>query len=154
MKEKLVKRCLFGAIFGVAGSFIISILISVVKGDGVFYAVVPALVEDYGNEVNAVVLQTICSFVYGAAWAGATVIWEMEGWSILRQTLTHMVICSVATFPIAYVTRWMSHDWKGILVYVGIFFGVYLIIWLSQYSNMKRRVQQFNEKLQENNIEK
>lgn len=147
MKKKIFTRCLLGAPIGLAISVIITIIISLTVNDGVYYAVVPELINDCGNELNAVILQAVLSLVYGAAWAGASVIWEIDNWSILKQTIIHLVICSLATFPIAYFSRWMSHDLKGILVYLITFFVVYVIIWLSQYSALKKRVDQMNDKL-------
>ena len=135
MRKKILLRCLIGAPIGLAISTLITIIISLTVGDGNYYPVVPELVSDCGNEMNAVLLQALLSLLYGAAWAGASVIWEMENWSILLQTVTHLVICSLATFPIAYFMRWMKHTASGILLYFGIFFAIYLIIWLSQYSN-------------------
>jgi len=147
MKKRVFARILIGGPLGLALSFIIAILISLVKNDGIFYAVVPELVGDCGSELNAVILQSVLSILYGAAWAGASVIWEMENWSILKQTVVHLVICSIATFPIAYFTRWMSHTPAGIALYFGIFFGVYFIIWLYMYSTLKKRVKEINEGL-------
>lgn len=154
MKKKLLIRCLAGAPIGLAISYIITILISVTVNDGEYYPVVPALAVEYGSVLNAVLLQAVCSLLYGAAWGGASVAWEMEGWSILRQTLTHLVVCSVATLPIAYITHWMEHSVGGVLIYFGIFFGIYLIIWLSQYSAMKKRVQELNKRVKEKGTEK
>jgi hypothetical protein len=129
---------------------VITIIISLTVGDGHYHPVVPRLITDTGSEMNAVLLQAVSSLVFGAAWAGASVIWEKENWSILKQSVLHLVISSVATFPIAYLMRWMSHDVKGILLYFGIFFGIYIAIWLSQYSSMKKRIQQINEKINSN----
>ena len=148
MKKEILKRCLFGAPVGMAISTIITILISLTVGDGRYYAVVPALINDMGSEINAVILQAVLSMVYGAAWAGASVVWDAEGWSLLKMTLVHLAITSLATFPIAYLARWMPHNIGGILLYFGIFVAVYLGIWVSQYTAMKRRVQQMNEKIQ------
>lgn len=147
MKKKLFLRCLIGAPIGLALSTIITIIISLTVNDGSYYPVVPELAADCGNEINAVLLQAVCSLLYGAVWAGASLVWEKESWSILRQTITHLIVCSLATFPIAYLMRWMDHTTAGILTYFGIFFGVYLIIWLSQYSAMKKKIQQINDKV-------
>lgn len=150
MKKKMLLRALIGMPVGLAISTLVTILISLTIGDGVYYPVVPQLIADTGNEMNAVLLQAVCSLLYGAAWGAATVIWEMENWSILRQTVTHLLIVSIATFPIAYFMYWMEHSISGILLYFGIFFAVYVIIWLSQYSALKKRVQQINERVKEN----
>ena len=152
MKKKLLSRCLMGAPIGLAISTAVTILISFILGDGDYYPVVPALIEVCGTEMNAVLLQAICSLLYGAVFAGATVIWEKDDWSILRQTLTYLIVCSLATLPVAYFMHWMEHSLWGVIGYFAIFFGIYLLIWLSQYSAMKKRVQQLNAKVLENNM--
>lgn len=151
MKKKVVIRCLIGAPIGLTLSTIITIAISLIVEDGHYYAVVPELIADCGTEINAVLLQTICSLLYGAAWAGASIIWEIDNWSILRQTTTHLIVCSLCTFPIAYFMRWMNHSILGILSYFGIFFAIYFVIWISQYMAIKKRIQQINSKVERNN---
>ena len=148
MKKKILLRCLLGAPIGLALSTLITVVISLPVADGTFYPVVPELAAGFGSEMNAVLVQTLCSLLYGAAWAGASVVWDRESWSILRQTATHLIICSIATFPIAYFMRWMPHNVSGILLYFGIFLFIYAVIWLAQYSSMKKRVRQMNEKVQ------
>ncbi|MEN6594680.1 MAG: DUF3021 domain-containing protein [Clostridiaceae bacterium] len=147
MLKKVLLRCLFGAPIGLAIGTIITIIISLTFGDGMYYAVVPELITDCGSEINAVVFQSILSLIYGAAWAGASLVWENERWSILKQTVTHLIICSAATFPIAYFARWMPHNVNGVLLYFGIFAVVYAGVWLSQYSAMKKKVEQINKRL-------
>ena len=102
-----------------------------------------------GGEINAVLLQAGLSMVYGAAWAGASVIWDAEKWSLLKMTLVHLIVTSLATFPIAYFARWMPHSTTGILIYIGIFVAIYAAIWFSQYTAMKKRIAAMNEKLQQ-----
>ena len=149
MKKELLKRMLFGAPIGLAISSIITIIISLTVGDGAYYAVVPELAREMGSEINAVVLQAVLSLVYGAAWAGASVVWDAEHWSLLKMTLVHLLVTSVASFPIAYFARWMPHTLAGILMYIGIFICIYAGIWVSQYSAMKKRVQEMNEKIKQ-----
>lgn len=147
MKRKILFRCLIGAPLGLAVSTLITILISLAVGDGNYYPVVPELITDCGSEMSAVLIQAGCSLLYGAVWAGASLIWEMEQWSLLRQSLTHLVICSLATFPVAYLMRWMSHTVPGALGYFAVFFVIYLFIWLTLYFAAKRRIQAINAKV-------
>lgn len=151
MKKTIITRCLIGAPLGLAVSTIITILISVVVGDGNYYPVVPELITECGTEINAVLLQGICSLLYGAAWGGASVIWEQDEWSILRQSVTHLIVCSAATFPVVYFMHWMDHSVAGAIRYFSIFLGVYIVIWLSQYSAMKKKVEQLNQRVKEKN---
>lgn len=147
MKKKLLRRILLGAPLGLALSYAITILISLTAGDGEFYAVVPSLTALCGTEINAVTLQALCSLLYGGAWGGASVIWESERLNLLTQTLLHLAICSCATFPTAWLLHWMHHSAGGVLSYFAIFGGIYLIIWLSQYWSIRRRLKQVNDQL-------
>lgn len=147
MKKRIPLLILSGACIGLTISVAITIAISAAIGDGNYYPVPPRLIADCGTELRAILLQTACSLLYGAAFAGASLIWEVERWSLLRQTATHLLICSAATLPTAYVLYWMPHSLGGILRYFGIFFAIYLLIWAIAYGRMKRRVRQFNEKI-------
>lgn len=151
MRKKIILRSLLGMPIGLAVNYLITILISLAIADGNYYPVGPELIETCGSEINAVLLQTIFSLLYGAMWGGASVIWEMESWSLLRMTVTHLIICSTVTFPIAYLMRWMSHNIMGILLYFGIFLAVYVLIWISQYQAIKRQIKQINHKMRDKN---
>ena len=147
MKKRILCRALIGAPIGLAISTVITIFYSLIYGDGNYYPVVPALVEQCGHEINAVVAQMIASLLYGAVWAGASVIWEMDDWSLLRQTVTHLLAGSIATFPVAYLMYWMKHSIAGVVVYFAIFIGIYVGIWITLYSRAKREVTKLNEKV-------
>ena len=78
MKKQIIKRGLFGFPVGIAIGFVITIIISVCVRDGNFYPVTPELIETMGNEVNAVILQTVLCGIMGTGFAMASVIWELE----------------------------------------------------------------------------
>ena len=144
--KKAGLRALVGAPIGLAYSTIITIIISLFQGDGKYYAVVPEMIADIGSESMAVLIQALCSMLYGAAFAGASVVWNTD-WSLTKMTVIHFLICSAATFPIAYLIRWMDHTPGGVLRYFGIFLAVYIAIWIGQYMRMKRNVDAINKKV-------
>ena len=76
--NKALRRALIGMPIGLAISTVITIIISLCKADGQYYPVVPALVADCGSEINAVLIQALCSFLYGAIFAGASVVFETD----------------------------------------------------------------------------
>lgn len=147
MKKKVIKRALLGAPIGLAITMIITILISYCVNDSRFYFAPPALAADCGGEVNAVLLVTVLSFLSGAAFAGASVIWEVEKWSMLRQTVTHLLVCSVLTFPIAYAARWMDHTVSGVLSYIAIFLAIYATIWISTMLSYRKNLKKINSSI-------
>ena len=54
---------------------------------------------------------------------------------------------SLATFPVAWLCRWMRHDAAGAALYFGIFFAIYALIWLGQYLGIRRRVREMNREI-------
>ncbi len=146
MKKMILRRCLAGAPIGLAISTAITIIISLNIGDGKYYAVTPELTADCGSEIMAVVIQALCSMLYGAAFSGASLVWNTD-WSLTKMTAVHFLICSAATFPTAYLMRWMEHSVGGVLLYFVQFVVIYVIIWIISYMATKRKIEAFNKKI-------
>ena len=147
--NKALRRALIGMPIGLLISTVITIIISLCKGDGHYYAVVPTLIEDCGSEINAVLIQFLCSLLYGAVFAGATVIWETD-WSLTKMTVIHLLVVAIITLPIAYFMQWMKHSLGGFLTYIGIFLAIYAAIWIIEYNRMRKGVNDLNRKMKEN----
>ena len=145
MKKQIIKRGLFGFPVGIAIGFVITIIISVCVRDGNFYPVTPELIETMGNEVNAVILQTVLCGIMGTGFAMASVIWELESWSLAKQSGIYFLIACIIMLPIAYIANWMEHSIGGFLSYVGIFVAIFIAVWLAQYLSWKRKINKTNE---------
>lgn len=151
MKKEFVLRVFIGLLGGIVISYLITIGISLVIGDGSYYPCVPNLIERFGNEVTAIIIQTVLSAVLGAGFAGSSIIWEMDEWSLLKQTSIYFGIVSVLMMTVAYICEWMEHSVKGILSYFGIFFAIFIVIWIVQYLIWKIRISKIKEGIQRNN---
>ena len=81
---------------------------------------------------------------YMSGFAAASVIWELDSWSLAKQSGVYFLIISVIMLPIAYVTNWMKHTVLGILSYVAIFAAIFVVVWLSQYLLWKRKIKKMN----------
>ena len=145
MKKKLLLRGLFGFPVGIAISYVITIIVSAIVGKGIYLAVTPQLVSALGNELNAVILQAVLSGLLGAGFAMASVIWELDHWSIAKQSGVYFVVIAVILLPISYVTHWMEHSVAGFLTYFAIFISIFLITWMIQYFIWKKKVKKINE---------
>ena len=151
MKKKMIQRGLLGFPLGIAIGFVITVIISMCIGDGSFYPVTPELIDTMKNELNAVILQTILCGILGTGFAMASVIWEIDSWSLAKQSGVYFAIACVIMFPISYFANWMPHSTAGILSYVGIFVAIFLAAWVTQYSVWKRKIKKMNEGIKDNN---
>ena len=147
IKKQIFLRGLIGMAAGFFICYFITIMISLGIGTGEYYPVVPQAAEAFGTELNAVIVQTIISMLYGAVLGAASVIWELENWSLLKQTVVHFLLYSTVTFPVAYFLHWMPHNIVGILIYYGIFVTIYATIWLITFTKTKHMLKKINKKL-------
>jgi len=147
MSKKMIKRFLFGFPLGIAIGFIITIIISCCFEDGSFYPVTSELTEAMGNELNAVILQTVLCGIMGSCFAMASLIWEFDSWNFSKRSGVYFAVACVVMLPIAYITNWMKHDVFGVLSYAGIFVALFLVVWLVQYFVWKAKVRRINDGL-------
>ncbi len=145
MKKQLIKRGCSGFIIGVAIGFIISLLISIGIGDGSFYPVRPELIDKMGNELNAVLFQTALCGVLGSGFSMAALVWEMDAWSLAKQTGVYFAIICAVMFPVAYSANWMHHSLAGVLSYFGIFVLIFALAWGVQYALWKGKIKRMND---------
>lgn len=147
MKRKAFFRALSGIPLGIALETVISIVISAVWAGGYYVAYEPTLAEAMGSELGAMVAQTALCALLGAGFGGLSVIWELENWSLVRQTGVYFLGASLVMLPVAYLNYWMEHSVAGCLGYFGIFAAVFAVIWLIQYARAKRDVRKLNQQL-------
>jgi len=147
MKRKIVLRGILGFPIGIAIGYLITIFISLVWANGYYSPCVPELISAMGNEINAVILQAFLCGLLGAGFAAASVIWEIENWSIVKQTGIYFIITSIIMLPIAYFSYWMEHSVAGFASYFGIFVLIFIFFWLLQFVIGKHNVKKMNENL-------
>lgn len=145
MKNRIIKLALIGFPVGIVIGFVITLIISACIGDGFYYPVTPDFIGLMGNELNAVILQTVLCGIIGSGFAMASVIWDIDSWSLAKQSAIYFLIACIIMFPIAYITNWMKHSIAGVLSYVGIFVVIFVIAWLVQYLSWKRKIKRMND---------
>lgn len=149
MKKQLILRALIGFLLGVCISDIILLILSLCFASGAYISCAPVCVERFGSELAGVTAQFFLSGLIGMVFAGATVIWEIETWSLLRSTVIHFLVTSVVFFPVSALLGWCALDIGGIIGYVGIYASIYVCVWISQYFSYKRKIQKINQTLEQ-----
>lgn len=146
MKKAVVLRGLLGIPIGITMGYLITIFISLAAGYGDYAPCVPELAEELGSEIYAVALQAALCALLGAAFGAASMIWEIDAWSLMKQSGIYFLVISLAMLPVAYLTRWMEHTVKGFLIYFGIFLGIAVGIWIVQYLFWWGKIRRMREK--------
>lgn len=151
MKKKIVFRIVSGFIIGLATGYLISIVVSIIWANGHYSPCVPELKEAMGSEINAVILQAALCGLLGTGFSAASLIWQKESWSLVKQTGIYFIVISLIMMPVAYFTYWMEHSIKGFFSYFGVFALIFAVIWIIQFIIGKQNVKKMNEKLNKKN---
>jgi len=147
MKIKIILRSISGIPIGISIGYLISIIISLIWGKGYYSPCVPELITVMGNEINAVIIQTILCGILGAGFAASSLIWEIEAWNIVKQTGVYFLIISFLMMPVSWLNYWMDHSILGFVTYFGIFALIFIIIWIIQYITGRCFVKKLNKQL-------
>lgn len=147
MIKKVILRGLLGFPIGVFIAYTITIIFSLIFAKGDYSPADPVLVKECGSQINAVLLQFVFAGILGAASAGGSTIFEIDHWSILKQTVIHFLVLSLSMLPIAYFSYWMEHTLLGFAVYFGVFILVYTILWISLFFYWKGKIKEINRKI-------
>ena len=148
MKKEVTKRAILGFIYGVFIGQTILIIESLFMRDGNFYAVSNSLLELAGTKIAAVIIQYFLTGIIGTTFAATTVIFEMDNWSLLRQTITHFVITSIVMYIAGFLCGWFPHTVVSTLIWFGVFVVVYVIFWICFSMYYKNKVKKINSHLQ------
>ncbi len=97
-------------------------------------------------ESSMIILEFIISSLTGLYCAGISVIFDVEEWSLLRQTITHS-IAMLPYFPIAIYAGWMPISLAGRVFFVLNYILVYVIIWFSFKKYWEKKSREINEEL-------
>ena len=146
--NKYFKRGILGFCLGITASIFISLLVSLIIGDGVFHYVSNKLMIYINNELIAAIIQVFLSGILGLVISISMLYLKMESCSLLQQSIIHFTIMLVLMTYIFLLTS------LSFLVYFIILILLYFIIWNIQYLVYNYNVKKINKELKKINGEK
>lgn len=138
--KQALKRALFGIPIGIAIGATISLAINIAMQGSDTHTPYSSL-EFYTTSY-------IVSAIIGALYAGSSIIWELEKWSLLKQVTTHFFLTITTHITCAIIASWVPFELSAILIYIGIYVALYLLIFFIIYIVQKKQVNKVNSQLQ------
>lgn len=131
--KSILKRGIKGMILGVFINQLIFIM------DGIF------------NEFNGITPFTVqCSQFFISCLVGfyccaCSVVFSIEKWSKLKQTIVHLFIMSIVYFPVAYYAQWMPKETIGKVIFCITYVTVYMVVWISYKVYWGKKIKDINK---------
>lgn len=132
MMKTLSARLLFGLGFG---SFIIFSFVSYYK------------FQQVNVGVDDIWLQMVGALVVGMYFGVASLIFDKESWSPLKQTIIHFFLSVIVFFPIILFAGWIPLAASPMLICLAMFIVIYVVIWCLMYLYHRNQLKQLNNDL-------
>lgn len=147
MKKRIIGYGCLGMMIGIAFSFLIPLIISWTLQDGNFYPCTPALLQAMDNELAAVTLQTFISAILGFLCSLGGLVYRIEHWSLLKQSIVSCIIISTTTTVTAYICFWVPRTFEDLAGYILRLIGIYIMIWIAQYIQIRKHIKDMNHSI-------
>lgn len=150
MKRRLINHFLFGLPLGVTYGLLVTLGYSYAWGAHVYSPSTPVFVSASSNSLNVLSFSILIWALMGALFAVAVLIFEMDHWSLARQTLTHFCVTLVGFMALAYLAGWYPLNLTSLSSEVLVFVVIYLVFWFSSMLRTRRNVAAINRKIKKN----
>ena len=142
MKKKLLIRCAFGFLFGMAAMLIVPSFLSGEPTGSIIYT--DELLARAGSPAAATALSLLVMGLFGSLCMGGTLFYELESWPLALATAAHYLIMALGYLIPNWLLCW-NMPLSLLLAIEGLMALGFAVIWLIMYLRYKREVQELNE---------
>lgn len=102
------------------------------------------MVQNVDVPVSIVWKNMLGSMVLGMYFGTASLIFDYEAWSPLRQTIVHFMLSVSTWLLLALYMGWLPLAVIPIMTGIGIFIMIYLLFWIGAYWYFKKTESEMN----------
>ena len=145
MKKKALKFGSVGFLLGCFAYLLFSIVVSLRMNTGDFYFVLPALANNYSNELLAAIVQIVTFTWFGIACGIAYLFSENVELEPVKQGAGYLVSLTVGMMPLAWTGQWFKHIFIGIFSYIIIVAVVSILLFIIGLVKLKCDVDEIKQ---------
>ncbi len=141
MIKKTLIRAVIGFFIGILMGNGIAFLTTFPAPDG--FPVADLLTEKIGSPLQAFIVQTLVSGLFGAVCFGGVSLHDCDRLPLAVSCLSHCLLMVLSYIPVSVFLCW-TNSLEELLFMAGIQIVVYFIIWLIMYSLYKKEIRELN----------
>ena len=154
MLKNAIIRGIKSFIYAIAVNVLLALIITSLVNEPGFVPVVPDYAAHFDSNITALLLQFVLVGLTSAAYGAGSVIYELERWSLLRQSVVYFIATTVIWVPVSIFCWGINKYSTAFVSIITSYVSSYVIVWLIQYHLCKKSVSKINQKLiQINEIE-
>ena len=94
--------------------------------------------------VSVIWANMLGSMIIGVYFGAASLIFEIEKWSPLKQTVVHFILSVIVYFPVAISIGWIPFKITTLIIGLGIFIVTYTCFWLGISWYLRKTTESLN----------
>lgn len=145
MKKKALKFGAVGFLLGCFAYLLFAIIVSLRMNTGDFYFALPALINNFSNELFATIMQIVTFSWFGIACGIAYLFIENVELKPVSQGVGYLVSLTVGMLPLALTGQWYKHLFIGVFSYIIIVAIVSLFLFLIVLVKLKCDVDEIKQ---------
>ncbi|MCQ2496405.1 MAG: DUF3021 domain-containing protein [Lachnospiraceae bacterium] len=149
--KTILQRCgisfTISALSGLIVNLIIDVIMNTVNPGSSFVSMSPEFLALFPSPVIAGYVNILLYGIIGTAFAGMTVIYEVQRLGLLIQSLIYFLTTSLVWIPIT-MFLWQLYKYPQALIstVIGYFFS-YVIVSIISYKQLRRDISEINERI-------
>lgn len=145
MRKKALKFGTVGFLLGCFAYLFFSIIVSLCMNTGDFYFALPALINNYSNELFAAIAQ-IATFSWFGAFCGIAYLFiENVELDPAKQGVGYLISLTVGMLPLVWTGQWYKHIFIGVFSYMIIVAIVSLLFFVVGLMKLKSDVNEIKQ---------
>lgn len=145
--KRLWHTLLIGAIGGIVIGYLMALGFSTFFNTTYLFPSNPTFVSHWSSPLAATQLSTLLWILIGEAWAFSSWLFEIETWSITKQTIAHCLCSYLGMTPLAILCGWFPLNVRWFGFYTLVYTGAYIGLWLIEMALARIKVIQLNQQL-------
>ncbi len=146
LKNALI-RGINSFMYAIALNVLLAFVITAIVNKPDFVPLVPDYGAHFDSNITALLLQIVLVGLTSAAFGAGSIIFELERWSLLKQSIVYFIATTVIWVPVS-IFCWSINKYPTAFISIlSSYVTSYLIVWMIQYRLCKRSVTKINQKL-------
>ncbi|WP_407884696.1 DUF3021 domain-containing protein [Furfurilactobacillus curtus] len=142
--RKIIAAILCGIPIGITVGFIISLFFSVIYRSQSYLPSTPTFIAQFSSPLIATIVSSVLWALIGIVFSLTNLLFQVDSWSITRQTVGHFVLSYLGFTPLAILCGWFPKSIAWLALFSLIYLVIYIIVWFISMSIAQAEVRRLN----------
>lgn len=142
--KKIVNAIRGGIPLGITIGFVISLFFSSLYQTNNYSPSTPSFMAQFPSPLTATIVSGLLWALIGVVFSLTSLLFQVDSWSITRQTVSHFLLSYLGFTPLAIICGWFPTSISWLALFTLIYLVIYTIIWFISMAVARAEVRRLN----------